>query len=291
MTYSQYSGNFRRSSKRRGSSIFKKLLTLALVLLVGSIIYKMDLQIRKADHAAALASKAQLSSAQHSVSQVFDSVTSQNPQISFSASIIDLGNGATQNLGDQGALPAGSVSKVLSAALYLHLVERHRASLSQSINGFSAQTALKRMVNQSDDGVWQSINDFLGHPVLGSYVRQLDLNSYDPDGNSISTADTARFLQRLYDGELLSPSHTRLLLGYMQNTNYEDLITPAVPGGAQIYHKVGELDDNVNDAAIVTKGPKQVVLVIFTDGHGTEDWPTRAGLMQTIARSVFSAYL
>ena len=56
-------------------------------------------------------------------------------------------------------------------------------------------------------------------------------------------------------------------------------------------HKVGEDDDDVHDAAIITNGQHYVILVIFTDGNGVYDWGARAQLMQTVAREVSAAYL
>ena len=266
-------------------------MCLSVLLLVGFIGFKIDISARSARHASALESQAQRLQQQKNLANSVARVLAANPDITFSVSAIDLSSNSYQNFGSSDPMEAASVAKLITAALYLHQVEIGRASLNDNLGDNTAGYELQQLIQQSDDTTWAMFNDELGHDALINYAQTNGWTSYDPDANTIDTADVAKLLQKLYQGKLLNPQHTKVLLSYMQNTNYEDLITPAVPSGDTIYHKVGLIDDDVNDAAIITNGRSSFMLVIFTDGHGAQDWDARALDMQQIAKAAISAYL
>ena len=297
MNYTRYSNLAHRhvpSPKTAGPSrrwLLKAIVLLLVALPVGLLTFKINTHVKAADHQAVLAAKVQKQSQLEVFRKAANGVIAANPGITFSIAAIDLNSGASQDLGTSDSMEAASVAKLLTAALFLHQTETGQDSLNEQFGGASASYQLQQLIQQSDDNAWALFNDYLGHSALLTYSRQIGLASYDPDTNTITASDVALFLEKLYQGKLLSRSHTSLLLSFMQNTNYEGFITPAVPTGDTIYHKVGLVDDNVNDAAIITHGRQAFALVIFTDGHGTEDWATRASLMQKIARSAISGYL
>jgi beta-lactamase class A len=82
-----------------------------------------------------------------------------------------------------------------------------------------------------------------------------------------------------------------MLMAYMQHTNYENFIAPAVNKSFSFYHKVGIDDDQVNDVVIIRSKDDVLALSIMTNGHGTYDWTARAGLMQKITDMTQQAYL
>jgi beta-lactamase class A len=54
----------------------------------------------------------------------------------------------------------------------------------------------------------------------------------------------------------------------LTKTAFENGVPAGVPRSAQVVHKVGWLDDSVNDAALVTAANARYVLVITSDGLG-----------------------
>jgi len=291
MTYSSYRAptNFRNVPSPKPRRQFHVFGILAVVI-ISFIGIKIDLSVRAADHAAALAAAQHVQDQETEFKLGFNQVANNNSQISFSVAAISPNTNASQQLGTSLPMPAASVGKLLTASLFLHQVETGHASLSETIGGNNAKQELQLLINQSDDTAWQVLNDRLGHSGLNAYARGLGLSSYSSDADSINAADVAKLLQKLWAGELLNQTHTQMLLGWMQKTNYESFISPAVPAGYKIYHKVGLVNDNVNDAAIISNGKKTLILVIFTDGHGVMDWDNRATLIQQITRSATNAY-
>jgi beta-lactamase class A len=218
-------------------------------------------------------------------------IIQDNSGITFGISMINLSDNSQLNYGETEPMEAASVSKILTATDFLNQVELGNESLGETLeDGNSASYDLQQMITVSDDNAWASLNDELGYDQLQDYANQLELDSYDASANNLSASDTATLLSQLYHGKLLDPTDTQLMLSYMKVANYRSFIVPAVPSHDTVYHKVGEVYDNVNDAAIITNGKQSIVLVIYTNGNGTYNWTERATLMQQITRAALRYY-
>jgi beta-lactamase class A len=224
------------------------------------------------------------------MANTINGIITQNSNIDMSVSLIDLSNNQAENYGDSQAFTAASTTKVITAADFLHQVEAGQESLSETINGSSAEYEIQQMIVVSDDNAWDALNTELGYPQLQAYADSIGVNSFQSIPNTVTSADMALLLQKLYGGQLLNASDTQLLLSYMKQANYREYIVPAVPSGDTIYHKIGLYEDNVHDEAIITNGSKAFVIVIFTNGNGTYNWPGRAQLMQQITKAALTAY-
>ena len=234
--------------------------------------------------------EAKLNTLNNSVNSVIDN----NQNIDFEVSSVDITNDDKQlTYGQSGPMTAGSVSKILTAADYLNEVELGKQSLSQTFeDGDTASYALKQMIVVSDDDAWEDLNDQLSYLQLQDYANKIGVNSYQWQNNTLSAYDTANLLAKLYEGKLLNKEYTDLLLGYLKQANYREFIVPAVPSYDTVYHKIGEYNDNVNDAAIITNKNQSIVvtLAIFTNGNGTYQWTQRAEMMQQITKAFLTYY-
>ncbi len=147
----------------------------------------------------------------------------------------------------------------------MHDVELGNKSLSAQAGDYSVSFQLQEMVNQSNNDSWHALTSYVGLQNLSDYAESIGVH-YDVANNSITTADEALFLQKLYTGELLNPQDTKLLLSYMQHTIDETLIPAAVPSDVTVYHKYGWLDSDLHDAAILVYNNQPIILVIYTKG-------------------------
>ena len=107
----------------------------------------------------------------------------------------------------------------------------------------------------------------------------------------MTAADEAKLLQEIYQGKLINNTDRSILYNYMANTTSTNLIQAALPAGATVYHKYGQVWGYLNDAAIVNYDHHNFALVIFTDsGDGTsDDYTDQVNLMHTITQNVVSA--
>ena len=219
-------------------------------------------------------------------------ILAANSQYQIGVALVGLSQGAgTADVHEYGVrekFVAASTAKVLAAAAYYHLVETGAASLDDPLGSYTAGFQLREMIQQSDNDSWSLIMDAVGHEELTEYAASLGVN-YDPETNTLTPAEMATIVSRLYSGTLLNADHTAELLSYMQDTNYETLIPAAVPDGITVFHKYGLLGGELHDAAILTQGDAAYALVIYTKGQGLSDVPERTDVIHQLTQAVADA--
>jgi beta-lactamase class A len=106
---------------------------------------------------------------------------------------------------------------------------------------------------------------------------------YDP--NMTTTNDLARLWVDEYKGQAGGKPAQQYLYPILTKTSYEKGIPAGVPAGTTVVHKIGILDDEVNDAALVQKGPAGAyILTICTqDGPGGDaGWKVLADISRAV---------
>jgi beta-lactamase class A len=217
-------------------------------------------------------------------------ILARNPSVKISVATVDLDNDQAANFGSSNAFVAASTAKLITAACFLHSVEQGQDSLDEQLDGYSAQFQLQQMINQSDNDSWNVLNSAVGLNNLLKYAQANGVGSYNLDQNSLTAADEAQLLTRLYKGQLLNQQHTQLLLGYMQHTNEEEMIPSAVPSGVTVNHKYGLLDGNLHDVGVLTYQGHSVALAIYTDADDLSDQTARIATIQDITKAVVQFY-
>jgi beta-lactamase class A len=277
----------RKSSPDLGRRLV--FLTWLFVLSFGIyFVYSKHTQAISARHDASIAQAASEAAARQKFAAGVQQIIDKNPQSTYSVSVVDVNNGSSVKVGAGKAMNAASCGKVLTAALFLHEVEKNQVSLRDRLGGKTSRYQLQQLIQKSDDDAWVLFNNKLTHAALATYAHNLGLTSYEPDTDSISSFDMSVLLKKLYKGDLLNAEHTSLLLSYMQNTNYEQFIVPAVPPGDNVYHKVGFVDGEINDAAIITKDNRAFALTVFSNGNDLSDQYTRAQTIQEITKAALN---
>jgi beta-lactamase class A len=212
-----------------------------------------------------------------------------NSQYQIGVAVVDLSqdarSGDVTEYGVRDKFVAASTAKVLAAAAYYHLVETGAATLDDPLGSYTAGFQLQEMIQQSDNDSWSLIMNAVGHEELTEYAASLGV-SYDPTTNTLSPAEMATIVSRLYSGTLLNAGNTAQLLSYMQDTNYETLIPAAVPADITVFHKYGLLGGELHDAAILTQGDAAYALVIYTKGQGLSDDPERTEVIHQLTQAV-----
>jgi beta-lactamase class A len=136
---------------------------------------------------------------------------------------------------------------------------------------FTRETLLERVGLQSDNTAAHILVRYLGGgDALNEYARShgaVESDFWVP--NTTTAADLARLWQNEMAGSAGGTAAENALFPWMTHTAYEDGIPAGLPAGAQVAHKVGEIDAMVADAALVLNGPHGAyVLVVMTDGLG-----------------------
>lgn len=184
-----------------------------------------------------------------------------------SVSVIDLNSNSLVQTGDSYPFIAASTTKILTSLVFLSEVEAGQTSLDARIGNKTAEEQLKLAINQSDNEAWAKLNDYIGRDKLALYAKEHGLQSYDVTRNTITSNDMAQLITYLWNGKLLNETHTKFLLGLMQNTNEERFIPTAVPSGMAVYHKAGYLADRVHDVGVIDNGSAPFVIVIYSKSY------------------------
>lgn len=202
--------------------------------------------------------------------------------------VMDTHSGALQTFGDVSPYLAASTAKIITAAAYYHLVETGEKSLDAPLGAFDARFQLKAMVNTSSEDSWLLLMRDIGYPRLIEYARSIGLQ-YDPEQNLLTPPDMALLLTALAAGKLLNADHTAELLGYMQQTNDEELIPAALDPGITVQHKYGVVQGYVHDAAILSSGGRSYAVTIYTWGPDDADSAGRLRIIHQLTRQITAA--
>ncbi|WP_427129093.1 serine hydrolase [Pseudarthrobacter sp. S9] len=215
-------------------------------------------------------------------------ILSENGSHRIGVAVADTRDGNLQSYGDVSEYVAASTAKILTAAAYYHLVETGEKSLDTPLGAFDTAFQLEAMVNTSSDDSWLLLMQDIGYPRLVEYAASLGI-TYDPEQNLLTPPDMARLLQELSTGKLLNAEHTEELLGYMQQTNDEDLIPAAVAPDITVHHKYGVVEGYVHDAAILSSGGHSYAVVIYTWGPDDADGEARLDLIHDLTHQITAA--
>jgi len=192
-------------------------------------------------------------------------IIAANPSLDIGVSIVDIRTSKQHTYGVDVPFIAASVGKILSACLLLHEVESGTYTLEQQIGANTARVQIQKMIGQSDNEAWHAINDELGHPALQAYAASVGVQNYDADKNTVTPSSVASLLDKLYAHKLLNQDNTSFLLANMQTDQEEvQFIRRYIDPATSVYHKAGWLDDRAHDTAIVEKGDRPYVLVVFS---------------------------
>jgi beta-lactamase class A len=147
-----------------------------------------------------------------------------------------------------------------------------RGELDQRVGRYSDNTAAHILVRY--DG---------GGDALNAYARAHGASEsefWDP--NVTTSSDLARLWQDEASGHAGGTPAQQYLYPLLTHTAYEDGIPAGVPAGTTVVHKIGILDGELNDAALVLTGPRGAyVLTVCTEGA---DWTLIANVSRAVAQ-------
>lgn len=238
-----------------------------------------SLSLKKAPKAAVVVS--------HDATADIQKIIDAYPDVTIGASYIDLTSGQKLNFGSDQPFVGASTTKLITAIDFLHKVESGQESLNETMGDYTAGWQLQQMIQESNNDSWSYIDSELGADQLTQYAASIGVD-FQYNGNYISAPSMALLLQKLYNGELLNKSDTNLLLSYMQNTNNEELIPAALPSGATVHHKYGEIDNGVHDVAIVQENGKSFILVIYTNDNDGVNYNLQKDIIHQITITIIN---
>ena len=187
--------------------------------------------------------------------------------------LIDLSDGSQVNYHADQQFTSASTYKLLVAYAMIHDVETGIRNWNSSLNGTTWDNCLAQTIVQSDNACPEAYLNLVGFDTLTKLAHNLGLSGKTEFALAdirTTAADLALFLNKLYDGELMSPENEDKLLALMAEQVYRWGIPAGVGDDTVVYNKVGWLDSLIHDAAIVSTPNKDYILVIMTNGESRE---------------------
>jgi len=131
------------------------------------------------------------------------------------------------------------------------------------------------------------VRDLGGSAALNAFARRYGATGSDLfDANTTTAHDLAVLWAAEATGRLGGQVAQAWLYPVLTNSRYEAGIPAGLPAGLKAIHKTGELDLEVNDAALVNGAPNGAyVLVVLTDNAGdAAGWDLIARISAAVAR-------
>jgi beta-lactamase class A len=203
---------------------------------------------------------------------------------SYGVYLEELGSGATIGVGDTTGLEAASVIKVPEAIYLLRQVDAGQVKLDDQVtldaadfmggtgslfgtahagDQYSYRQLLTLLIQQSDNTAWLALRRVLGDGAINGYAASIGAGDCDQVTDWCSARSAGHMLAQLARGRLVSSASTRMLLGLLETTIFNDRINWYLQG-VTIAHKVG-MDGSVrNDCGVVFLTGDPFAICVFT---------------------------
>lgn len=231
-------------------------------------------------------SQSRLSDLDRRINGIIDEHTSHT----IGVALIDNRDGSLHRYGSEDRFVAASTAKIITAAAFYAAVENGQMSVEEPVGGLPGDTQVRSMIQQSDNASWLMLINALGRERITRYAETLGIR-YEPDRNTLAPEDSAKLLEKLHNGDLLSAAHTDELLGFMQNTNNDTLIPAAVPAGVDVHHKYGLLGGVLHDVAILEGADDDYSISIYTSQADDDADSSSVDVIHQITAAVTGALL
>ena len=150
---------------------------------------------------------------------------------------------------------------------------------------FTRQALAERAGIYSDNTAGHMLATNLGGgTVLNDYARQRGAKTsafFAP--NETTASDLAALMATEATGRAGGTSAQRWLYPLLTHTEFEEGLPAGVPNGVTVTHKIGDVDQTVNDVGLISGQGKKYVLAVMTIGLGGEAaWRLVAAISQAV---------
>lgn len=198
----------------------------------------------------------------------------------------DLTNNNSLMINENEIFHGASTTKIITAVVILQKIEKGEINFDVKINGQTIKELLTKMINQSDNDAWGTLNTIATHDDRQNLGINLGMSSLNIDDNKLSPLDMKILLRYLYKGQTLMSDDRSFLFLLMQNTQDETRIPNPIPLNIPVIHKSGNIDDVFHDVSIVFYDRPYILIVM---GKGTNAGEGRK-IIQDVSRTVFTYF-
>ncbi len=169
-------------------------------------------------------------------------------------------------------MPASGFNKAYIASLIYGKVTSGYSSLQTLVGGQTIETCLNKMIQASDDNCTNLLGDVVGWSASDATLKAQGLASttLSPNSSLTSASDGSIFLQKVYNGSVISRSYSSMLLTKMQNSANRTGI-PAGSKNTSVASLSGSYGRVKNDFGLVYSPNTKYVISVMSDGANASD--------------------
>jgi beta-lactamase class A len=106
---------------------------------------------------------------------------------------------------------------------------------------------------------------------------------------TITALDVALFLEKLYNGKVVSEEASKKMITVMIDQKKNERIPKYLPTGTKVAHKTGELDGVAHDAGIVFSQAGDYIIVLLSDSDNPSGAMEKEALVSKATYEYFSS--
>jgi len=145
----------------------------------------------------------------------------------------------------------------------------------------------RRSIVESDNIASNMIMRVVGRDNYIKFMENLGAKVIPYSSNIASPYDMSMYMKKLLEYANEHPDTAGELMYYLKNTIYGDRISYPIPDNIEVAHKVGNLDNVVNDTAIVFHPTKPYILTILANNVDGSDNSYAYTVIRQISKMVY----
>lgn len=208
----------------------------------------------------------------------------------------DLATDESFGINENAVLTAASLSKLMIVGYLYNLASKGKINLQDKIviqesdiqdygtgtlrykkagEAYTLAYLTKVTLNLSDNTAAHVLTIKLGEDNVQYFATQMGYLATNMVNNDTSARDVGRFFEHLYKDKITNKALTQELLGYMEDTEFEDRISKYLPKEVHKYHKTGDAVSFIHDGGVIDNGKNPYILVVMSsnlkDDEKTKD--------------------
>lgn len=202
---------------------------------------------------------------------------------------------------------AASVNKLPVFASLYYLVNQKELDLESNINverrdiqdygtgvlryqnpgRYPLRELARVLIEKSDNTAYYVLaNKVIGLEKIEEIISRWGLKQTKMEENITTNKDQALLLKAIFSGQVASPTLTEEMIGFMDNSDFEDRLPALLPKDIEVFHKIGNEISILHDVGVIRlKNGRKYYLGVLTTGYADE--AETINLIAKISKLVF----
>lgn len=150
---------------------------------------------------------------------------------------------------------------------------------------YSIKTLAQLMIEKSDNTAAFVLSNIIGAEKIQVLMERWGLIQTNMKDNKTSNKDMALLFSKIYKGEITNEAYTLEMLGYMDETDFENRLPILLPKEVKVYHKIGTEVGNIHDVGIVALEKNPYYIGVMT--NDIIDEPTTESVIAQVSKITY----